>query len=322
VPTALHDTNTSGSSQQTTMATTFVIENFRQASGIPNVYRCASTDGLGDESRMDDDLCISGSTRSHDQFVLEHAGLIFDLRSPSERNEAQAQNWMRRAKFQVVETNEPYYSGAASKNGRCVVRVDVLSPPRFMAYIEANWLSVSEQAQAACFKIISGAKLHELRIEALNVRGLAGLNEAILETGKAELWKALTTLTMHLEDHPSDPVVIHCVQGKDRTGMMVMLLQSLLGVSDQDIVADYFLSNQMKRTNAGSAAAEQGRQRGKLDRKFFSGTNEQAMITTLAFLRNKYGSVSPGYLDAIGFDELWRNRLLAVLGVSPPKSKL
>jgi hypothetical protein len=95
--------------------------------------------------------------------------------------------------------------------------------------------------------------------------------------------------------------------------MLVMLLQSILGISDETIVEDYFLSNEMLR-GKGSAAAEEIRKRGRLDRKFFSGTNREAMVTTLSFLRAKYGSVSPGYLDSIGFDEHWRRRLATVLG--------
>jgi protein tyrosine/serine phosphatase len=102
------------------------------------------------------------------------------------------------------------------------------------------------------------------------------------------------------------------------TGMLSMLLQSLVGVSDEDIVEDYYKSNIMRKT---SAAAEGMRQRGKLDRAFFSGTNPEAMVTTLAFLRSKYGSVSPGYLDSIGFDQSWRQRLVQVLDIVP-KSRL
>jgi hypothetical protein len=103
-----------------------------------------------------------------------------------------------------------------------------------------------------------------------------------------------------------------------RTGMLVMLLQSMLGLRDEDIVADYYLSNEMlKKDDSGSAAA--GEIRGRISRKFFSGTNPEAMITTLDFLRSKYGSVSPGYLDSIGFDSQWRQRMLQLLknGSSP-----
>jgi Tyrosine phosphatase family len=106
--------------------------------------------------------------------------------------------------------------------------------------------------------------------------------------------------------------------------MLVMLLQSLLGVSDDEIIEDYFLSNasfQKKKEESSAAAAADAassRSKGKLDRNKFSGTNRKAMVATLAFLRSKYGSVGPGYLDQIGFNEQWRRRLIAVLTAAHP----
>lgn len=38
------------------------------------------------------------------------------------------------------------------------------------------------------------------------------------------------------------PVLLHCAAGKDRTGLVVALLMRLLGVDDEDIVADYLRS--------------------------------------------------------------------------------
>lgn len=40
------------------------------------------------------------------------------------------------------------------------------------------------------------------------------------------------------------PLVFHCAAGKDRTGVAAALILSLLGVSDEQIVADYLLTQQ------------------------------------------------------------------------------
>lgn len=299
--------------------------------GIPQEGGTSRSDGDETNSNhgiLTDDYWIQEEERrqqEQDRFVLEQAHLVLDLRSPSERNEVHSKMWMNQVGMRIFESDEAYQMTGR----RCVVRIDVLSPPKFMKYIDDHWLSTpSEKAQAGWYKLVDGSKLHELRIERLNDYGLAGLNEAILETGQMELCRALQTITLHLEQNPGQSAVIHCVQGKDRTGMLVMLLQSLMGVSDREIIADYFQSNQMllqsslqhpnssnnNKNNEGSAAlANTVRIRGKMDRRAFAGTNEKAMISTLHFLRGKYGSVSPGYLDAIGFDESWRNRLVRVL---------
>jgi Tyrosine phosphatase family len=100
-----------------------------------------------------------------------------------------------------------------------------------------------------------------------------------------------------------------------------MLLQSMLGMRDDEIVEDYFESNKIVTRDGSAAVRDDVTQRGRVSRNIFSGTNREAMITTLAFLRNKFGSVSPGYLDSIGFDSTWRGRLRAVLRISP-RSKL
>ncbi len=45
-----------------------------------------------------------------------------------------------------------------------------------------------------------------------------------------------------LADPENLPLLVHCAAGKDRTGIFVALVHKLLGVSDQDIMADFLLS--------------------------------------------------------------------------------
>lgn len=59
-------------------------------------------------------------------------------------------------------------------------------------------------------------------------------------TGAAGLGEAVGLIA----DAENAPVVVHCVAGKDRTGIVCALTLSALGVSDADIAADYALSTE------------------------------------------------------------------------------
>lgn len=101
-----------------------------------------------------------------------------------------------------------------------------------------------------------------------------------------------------------------------------MLCQSIIGIPDELIISDYHQSEILLNSNdnEGSAAAaslSEGRnvssatttRKGKLSREIFSGSPAEVMVSTLAFIRKKYGSIN-GYLNAIGFDDTWRSRLI------------
>ena len=45
-------------------------------------------------------------------------------------------------------------------------------------------------------------------------------------------------------------VLYHCTEGKDRTGMVTALLLTVLGVSREDIVSDYLLTNRVNKKKA------------------------------------------------------------------------
>ena len=116
----------------------------------------------------------------------------------------------------------------------------------------------------------------------LNARGLVGLNQAILVTGGRGMVAALQAITIFWERYPGVPIIFHCVQGKDRTGLLAMLCQSILLSDDDVIAADYHASEKHLQRNSGSAAAQDAisgdasskRKEGKLNRSFFSGSPE------------------------------------------------
>lgn len=69
-------------------------------------------------------------------------------------------------------------------------------------------------------------------------RYLADRYLEVTEDGVENLRTAVETVA--LKD--SAPVVIHCAAGKDRTGLLTALILSLVGVGEDDIVADYALT--------------------------------------------------------------------------------
>ena len=46
---------------------------------------------------------------------------------------------------------------------------------------------------------------------------------------------------------PDRPTIFHCFAGKDRTGVGAAIILEILGVSDQDIMADYLRTNQERK---------------------------------------------------------------------------
>ena len=124
--------------------------------------------------------------------------------------------------------------------------------------------------------------------------------------------------------------------------MLAMLMQLLVGCSDDVIVEDYYRSNAelarettpFNNSQAPSAAAEalamQSRSsntinsksttnsgrlvRIRMDASVFSGTNRPAMVSTLEGLRQRHGPSLERYFDGIGFDDSWRKRFRAVFG--------
>jgi protein tyrosine/serine phosphatase len=128
--------------------------------------------------------------------------------------------------------------------------------------------------------------------------------------GRADIARVVGMLT----DDENGPTVVHCVAGKDRTGLVAALTLELLGVPDEQIAADYAL------TERSAPAFTQWVRTAFPDEDhrnppppFYTHTPAEAMLITLHGLRHRHGSITE-YLVGAGLRpervERLRERLL------------
>jgi protein-tyrosine phosphatase len=105
-----------------------------------------------------------------------------------------------------------------------------------------------------------------------------------------------------IADAPEGGVVVHCMGGKDRTGLTTAFLLRMAGVAIEDIAADYALSEERLRPRheAWLAEAETEAEREQLRR--IAATPAESMVGVLEEIERRYGNVEE-YLRAGGAPE-------------------
>lgn len=106
------------------------------------------------------------------------------------------------------------------------------------------------------------------------------------------------------------PALVHCSAGKDRTGLVIGLLLSALGVPDDVVAQDYGITETAWSDDERERMVRKGLAMGARATRIteLMGSPPAVMHATLAWLRSEYGSVE-GYLLAGGL----RPESLAVL---------
>lgn len=111
----------------------------------------------------------------------------------------------------------------------------------------------------------------------------------------------------------AQPVVFHCAAGKDRTGLVAMLLLGICEVADESIVADFaftesrmpeIIARHTARAEAEDHLPEVGGQQ--------YGAQAATMAAVLAALREEHGTIG-GYVRRAGVDAAAVARLRAAL---------
>ncbi len=108
--------------------------------------------------------------------------------------------------------------------------------------------------------------------------------------------------------------LVHCLAGKDRTGMAVDLMHHALGVHPDDAMADFLLTNTAgdvdARVEAG-AKAVRGKW-GEIDDatiRVLMGVDERYLAASRKALTDRYGSIDVFLADEMGVDDTKRDAL-------------
>ena len=134
--------------------------------------------------------------------------------------------------------------------------------------------------------------------------GLEGSYYDFIDHSTESIFDALQIITESLENY-NGGVGINCQFCKDRSGIIVALVKYITGDSLDDIVQDYHRSEEGLKDMLDHMV-EQFEHQGLS--KEFAMAPKYAMENTFRYIGNKYGSVE-GYLDTIGFNATWRERL-------------
>lgn len=135
-------------------------------------------------------------------------------------------------------------------------------------------------------------------------RFLADRFAEVAEDGVAEIRAAIELLA----EGPG-PAVFHCTSGKDRTGLIAALVLTLLGVDEEQILADFALTElATARLTADWHTAHPGR---TMRWPSYGRAPAEVLSLTLADLATRYGSVDSYLADEVGIGPATAERLRA-----------
>ena len=129
----------------------------------------------------------------------------------------------------------------------------------------------------------------------MNPRGLAGLAQDTLSHSRSEVLQIFRILA----SSEGYPVLVHCTQGKDRTGLVIILVLLLCSIPHAAISADYVASEE-KLLPEREERLEEIKAVGF--REEFAGCPEGFAESVIVFLENGWGGVEE-YLEGIGIDK-------------------
>lgn len=141
--------------------------------------------------------------------------------------------------------------------------------------------------------------------EVMQPRGLVGLGKDSLDHARDGIREMLEVMA----ESNNYPLMIHCTQGKDRTGLSIMLLLLLLNTPLQVISADYLASERELLPEKDSRMAEL-RAVGLSEE--FAGCPPAFVAELCDHINETYGSLQ-GYLMYLGVDRMMQEKIVGNL---------
>lgn len=135
---------------------------------------------------------------------------------------------------------------------------------------------------------------------------------------------AFSALYRHLARSGADPVLVHCTTGKDRTGWAAAALLLLLGVPEDDVMAEYLLTNEQLLPALSpmfTAFAEAGGDPAVLHPVL--GVRAEYLRHALDLVQARHGSIEAYFAGPLGLDggvrAALRERFLSGPGAGPTR---
>eukprot|EP00747_Dinoflagellata_sp_TGD_P048991 gnl/TRDRNA2_/TRDRNA2_145943_c0_seq1.p1 gnl/TRDRNA2_/TRDRNA2_145943_c0~~gnl/TRDRNA2_/TRDRNA2_145943_c0_seq1.p1 ORF type:complete len:439 (+),score=63.83 gnl/TRDRNA2_/TRDRNA2_145943_c0_seq1:43-1359(+) len=293
------------------------IRNFRavnKCSAAPLLFRSATLDEI--------------SLEAAEELLLDQSrplGAIIDLRNPDEiakgkavRTEGARHLYSQLGAAVAVVGLTPGGKPQLSKSATLYHAPLFGDVAKFWDGVEAR-MPPSTLIPARLAAVFDGDALNRAAGRHLEDGGQALLYTVVLDTAPAAIVGALRVCLE--QARLGRRTIFHCQKGKDRTGVVAMLIESVLGDSDEAIVTSYSVSGSLlggaddpsNNARAIKIAASGNADAGSVDWSRLNGSPSQAMRDTLAYVRAKYGSIE-SYLDSVGFREEERTELRALCG--------
>ena len=264
------------------------IKNFRPLRGAAStlpVYRCAALDGATPA-----DVIALASIDG------KRLGRVIDLRNDDEIGKGRANR-----------------TAAATDFYRSIAAEQLRSIGRSWATSTGFWGAVADQAPPLpvfpkIAMLWSSKPLDDALSRALEDGGLAMLYTCILASAPAEVGRAVDDVIASAL--AGEAVVFHCAKGKDRTGLVAALIESICEVPRSEIVDGYAASGALLGGDDAPGAADEPRppSSGGVDWGRFRGSPAAAIEAALDWIDKNHGSPA-AYLETCGVDAARQKQL-------------